>query len=136
LQQKLADLQGKRKETPRHLAVKDLPAGACFQQLRPERKQFIDTVKMIAYRAETSMVGVLRDELARDDDARALIRQIYQCEADLLPDRSAKTLTVRLHHLAQNIHDEAVRHLCTELTATQTLFPTTDLRLVYQLGSG
>ena len=135
LKKKLEELKSKRKQTPRHVLVKDLPEGSRFERLRPERKHFIDTLKMIAYRAETSMVGVLRDKLARADDARALIRQIYQCETDLLPDLRAKTLTVRLHHLAQNIHDEAVRHLCAELTATETLFPGTDLRLIYQLGS-
>jgi hypothetical protein len=133
---KLKELKSKRKLTPRHIPVNDLPDKSRFERLRPERKQFIDTIKMISYRAETSMVGVLRDKLARTDDVRALIRQIYQCEVDLLPDFQAKTLTVRLHHLAQHIHDEAVRHLCAELTATETVFPGTDLRLIYQLGSG
>ena len=136
LTKKVKDLKAQRKHTPHHIAVKDLPEGYRFEQLRPERKQFIDTIKMISYRAETSMVGVLRDKLARPDDARALVRQIYQAEVDLLPDPQAKTLTVRLHHLAQNIHDEAVGHLCAELTATETIFPGTDLRLIYQVGSG
>jgi hypothetical protein len=135
LQKSLGQLKEKRKQTPRHIPVKDLPEGAGFEQLRPERKQFIDTIKMIAYRAETSMTGVLRDKLARADDARSLIRHIYQCEVDLLPDLKAQTLTIRLHHLAQNIHDEAVRHLCAELSATETLFPGTNLRVIYQLGS-
>jgi hypothetical protein len=136
LNKKLQDLKVQRKQTPHHIKVNDLPEGYRFQQLRPERKQFIDTIKMISYRAETSMVGVLRDKLARADDARALVRQIYQSEVDLLPDLQTKTLTVRLHHLAQNIHDEALRHLCEELTATETIFPGTDLRLIYQIGSG
>src|ERR1035437_9729193 len=47
----------------------------------------------------------------------------------------AKTLTVCLHHLTQAAHDTAVRYLCEELTATETVFPGTDLRLVYKLGS-
>jgi hypothetical protein len=136
LNKKLQDLKVQRKQTPRHIPVKELPEGSRFEQLRPERKQFIDTIKMISYRAETSMVGVLRDKLARADDARALVRQIFQSEVDLLPDLQTKTLTVRLHHSAQNIHDEALRHLCAELTATETIFPGTDLRLIYQLGSG
>ena len=29
-------------------------------------------------------------------------------------------------------HNEALRHLCTELNATGTLFPGTDLRLIYE----
>jgi hypothetical protein len=97
LKKKLEEMKSQCKQTPRQFAVKDLPEGSRFEQLRPERKQFIDTIKIISYRAETSMVGVLRDKLARDDDARTLIRQIHQSEVDLLPDLEARTLTVRLH---------------------------------------
>ena len=90
---------------------------------------------MIAYRAETAMAATVREKLARLDDARALLRQVYQTEADLIPDLNGKTLTVRLHHVTQSAHDTAVRYLCEELTATETIFPGTDLRLVYKLGS-
>jgi len=90
---------------------------------------------MIAYRAETGMATTVREELKRADDARALLRQIYQTEVDLIPDPEAKTLMVCLHHLTQAAHDAAVHHLCHELTATETIFPGTDLRLVYKLGS-
>ena len=128
-------LKQRRKQTPHHILVKDLPEGARFDQLRPERKQLIDTVKMICYRAETCMTGVLRQKLARDDDARSLVRQIYQTEVDLLPDLVTKTLTVQLHHLSQNIHDQAAQHLCDVLNATATTFPGTDLRLIYRIGS-
>jgi len=90
---------------------------------------------MVAYRAETAMVHVLRDVLSRHDDVRSLLRAIYCNEADLLPDYQAGTLTVRLHHLATRSSDDAIRHLCSELTATETIFPETNLRLIYELGS-
>ena len=82
-----------------------------------------------------SMVSIVRETLNRTDDARALLRQIYDTEVDLIPDLQAKTLTVRLHHLTQSAHDHAVRHLCDQLNATETIFPDTDLKLVYKLGS-
>src|SRR5438034_8642895 len=41
---------------------------------------------------------------SRSDDALTLIRQIFETEADLLPDLNAKTLTVRIHHLTQAAH--------------------------------
>jgi hypothetical protein len=82
------------------------------------------------------MASVLNEKLARPDDVRALLRQIYSTDADLFPDLEAKTLTVRIHHLTQAAHDEAVHHLCEELNATATIFPGTDLRLTYKLGSG
>lgn len=135
LQPALDQLKQRRKQTPRQIPVQDLPEPDRFTRLRTERKYFLDTIKMIAYRAETSMASTVREKLTRSDDARALLRQIYNTEVDLIPDLEAKTVTVRLHHLTQAAHDTAARHLCDELTATETIFPGTDLRLVYKLGS-
>ncbi len=135
LQSALDQLKQRRKQAPRQIPVQDLPEPDRFTRLRTERKYFLDTVKMIAYRAETSMASTVREKLKRSDDARALLRQIYDTEVDLIPDLEAKTLTVRLHHLTQAAHDAAVCHLCAELTDTETTFPGTDLRLVYKLGS-
>ena len=134
-ERELEELKKQRKETPHHIPVQDLPESERFTRLRTERKHFTDTIKMIAYRAETSMAVTVREKLARADDARALLRQIYDTEVDLLPDPQAKTLTVCLHHLTQAAHDEAAHHLCEELNATETVFPGTDLRLVYKIGS-
>jgi hypothetical protein len=53
----------------------------------------------------------------------------------MFPDAQNNTLAARLHHLTQAAHDEAVRRLCDELNATATLFPGTDLRLIYKVGS-
>ena len=135
LQPASALLKQRRKQTPHHIPVQDLPEADRFTRLRTERKYFLDTIKMIAYRAETSMASTVREKLKRSDDARSLLRQIYHTEVDLTPDPAAKTLTVHLHRLTQAAHDDAVRYLCDELTATDTIFPGTDLRLVYKLGS-
>ncbi len=135
LDRQIQQLKAQRKQTPHHIPVKDLPESDRFSRLLTERKHFIDTIKLIAYRAETSMASLLRDKLSRSDDARALLRQIYDTEVDLIPDLESKTLTVRLHHLTQAAHDEAVRYLCDQLNATATIFPDTELKLVYQLGA-
>jgi hypothetical protein len=91
---------------------------------------------MIADRAECSMASLLRDHMARGvDDARALLRQIFQTEADLTPDLAANTLTVSLHHLTLAAHDQAIEHLLADLNATQTVFPGTNLTLIFKLGS-
>ena len=131
----IVQLKLQRKQTAHHIPVKDLPESDRFSRLLTERKHFIDTIKLLAYRAETSMASVVRDTLNRPDDARALLRQIYDTEVDLIPNLEAKTLTVKLHHLTQSAHDHVVRHLCDQLNATETIFPDTDLKLVYKLGS-
>jgi hypothetical protein len=135
LGQQIEQLKQQRKKTPHHVRVVELPEGERFQRLLPERKQFLDTIKLISYRAETSMASVVREVMTRGDDTRALLRQIYNTEADLFPDVESKTLTVCLHHLTQAVHDQALRHLCDELNATETVFPGTDLRLIYKIGS-
>jgi hypothetical protein len=129
------ELKQERKQTDHHIPVKSLPEEERFTRLRTERKHFLDTIKMIAYRAETSLVSLLREHLARSDDARTLVRQIFETEADLLPDAINKTLTVRLHHLTQAAHDQVLEKLCAALNETQTVFPGTDLTLIFKIGS-
>jgi hypothetical protein len=124
-----------RKATPRHIPVTELPESDRFHQLRTQSKHLIDTIKMVAYRAETAMANVLREYLSHPDQARSLLQALYRTEADLLPDLETGTLTVRLHHLANASSDAAIQKLCEELNETETLFPRTHLRLVFKLGS-
>jgi len=132
-EQTLDTLKAQRKAAPRHVMLKDLPEEQRFEQLHTESKHFVDTIKLIAYRAETAMVSVLRERLTRADDARSLVRQIYQSPVDLLPDLTAKTLTIRVHHQASALQDAALARLCEETTATETIFPGTDLRMIFEL---
>ena len=135
MQSELDTLKAKRKETPHHITVDELPENARFLQLSTQSKQLIDAIKMIAYRAETAMANSLREHLKRPDEARRLLSALYTTEADLLPDPQARTLTVRLHHSANAATDRAIEKLCEELNATETVFPRTNLRLVLKLGS-
>jgi len=135
LRQEIDQLKQKRKQTPHHITVGELPSEDRFDRLRTERKRFVDTIKLLAYRAETNMAHLLRQNMSRTDDARSLLRQVYETEVDLHPDLVAKTLTVNLHHMTQAAHDGAISHLCEELNATETIFPGTDLKLIYKLGS-
>jgi len=128
-------LKTERKAVAKHITLAQLPEAERFNRCLPMAKHLLDTIKMVAYRAETAMVNSLREVMSRDEDARSLLRSIYTTEGDLIPDLQAKTLTVRIHHLANRCSDEAVRHLCKELTSTETTFPDTDLRLIYEVVS-
>lgn len=135
LEANVEQLKSERKATERHILVSQLPEDMKFTRLRTQSKLLIDTIKMIAYRAETAMANVLRQQLSKPDEARSLLREIYRNEVDLIPNTTDKTLTVRLHHLANHCSDAAARQLCSTLNSTETLFPGTDLRLVYQMVS-
>jgi len=128
-------LKKTRKETPRHIDVHDLPEDQKFKQLSTQSKHLIDTIKMTAYRAETAMANSLRENMSHPDEVRALLRALYKTEADLLPNLETQTLTIRLHHLANVMSDNVIEKLCTELNATETRFPRTNLRMVFKVGS-
>lgn len=82
--------------------MSELPEEEQFLKLATRSKHFIDTIKIIAYRAETAMARIVREKLNahHQDEARALIRDLCTTEADLIPDHQAKTLTIELHSLA------------------------------------
>lgn len=135
LERRQCEMKKQRRNVPKHVKASELPPEHRLNRLKTQSKHFIDTIKMVAYRAETAMANVLRERMSRPEDARALLRAIYSNEADIIPDEAAKTLTVRLHHLANRSADEAIQHLCEELNSTAALFPGTELRMVYELVS-
>jgi hypothetical protein len=134
-QEQIKRLKEQRKQISHHIKVKDLPENEQFEQLSTQSKHFIDTIKMIAYRAETAMANLLRETLTRSDEVRSLLRAIYSSEADLIPDHKQGTLTVQLHYLANRSYESAIQKLCDELNTTETLFPRTNLRMIFKLGS-
>jgi GTP cyclohydrolase FolE2 len=56
------------------MMLEELPEEARFRQLSTQSKQLLDTVKTIAYHAETAMATSLREHLKRPDEARWLLR--------------------------------------------------------------
>ena len=71
-----------------------------------------------------------------DDSGRAVAgATVRLTDADLIPDEAAGTLTIRLHHLTNRASDEAARFLAENLNASETVYPDTNLRLVYKMVS-
>ncbi len=136
LEQEVQTLKQQRKQLPSHLTLGELPPAERFQQFSRARKHLVDTIKMVAYRAETALAMSLRTYRARTDDARALLREIFVAAADLYPNETAGTLTVNLHHLSNASSDQLAGQLAEELNATETIFPGTQLRMVFKLVSG
>ena len=96
LQAELTTMKQTRKETKKHIQIKDLPEDKKFDQLSTHSKHFIDTIKMIAYHAETAMVNIVREKMTRLNDARAIIRAVYSQTIDLKPDYEKNELHVGL----------------------------------------
>ena len=135
LEKDLDTLKQQRRGVARHLTLAELPEKERFAQLAGGRKHLLDAVKMIAYRAETALAALLRPSLSRSEDARSLLREVFTTEADLLPNEQEGTLTVSLHHLANAASDQVVQELSQHLNASETVFPGTNLRIIYKLVS-
>jgi hypothetical protein len=133
LEHEMAKINSQLKTTPSHLAWDKLPEAEKFQRLAPSRKQLVDTVKMIAYRAETAMASIVRESLARTDDARSLLRDLFRSEADILPDVEQQVLRVQVHPMSNPRSDRAIAHLLEHLNAAEFTYPGTNLQLVYSI---
>lgn len=129
----LATLKERKQSTPKHLAWDDLPESEKFERLTPSRKRLTDTVKLIAYRAETALASIVREKMSHVDEARSLIRELFRCAADILPNEASGVLEVRLHTLANPRSNRAVQHLLDHLNAAEYTYPGTNLRLLYSL---
>ena len=57
------------------------------------------------------MSNLLRERMSHPDEARSLLRAIYNTEGDILPEPEAGTLTIRLHQLANHMSSESIRYL-------------------------
>jgi hypothetical protein len=133
LEHELMGIDSQLKTTPGHLDWDKLPEHEKFQRLAPSRKQLVDTVRMIAYRAETALAAIVREELARTDDARSLLRDLFCSEADLTPDLAKGALEVQVHPMSNPRSNRAVAHLLEHLNAAQLTYPGTNLQLVYSI---
>ena len=131
----ISTLKVERKATPHYVKIQDLPEPDRFRKLATASKHFIDTIKIVAYRAECAMTNIVREVMPKPDQARALIAILHATEADIQPNYANKTLTVRLHRSARAHTDAVIAKLCDELSATETVFPQTELRMIFKLGS-
>ena len=129
----MTTLKEQMKATPKHLEWDQFPEDAKFQRLAPSRKRLTDTVKLVAYRAETVMSGLLREFLRRQDDSRSLLRDLYRSDADIIPHTEERRLEIRIHTLANPRSNRAIQRLLDHLNATESNFPGTEFRLQYVL---
>ena len=132
-QAELARLRAQRKATPRKVTIDSLPRDQRPTQLPPLNKMLSDTVKMIAYRAEAALVALLKPHLNKEEEARALVRELFVTAADIEPNNAANTLTIRIHRMAAPVHDKAITALLRDLTNLEFRHPETGAKIIYAL---
>lgn len=128
------DLTLQRSQYTSRIKIKQMDKKHRYDQLKHESKVLMNIIKMICYRAETSVTNLMAQYLPLywKDRRRMLVKQIIQSNADLLVDEKKKTLTVVLHSLSTNRFNQAAEKLARLLTQTETVFPGSDLKLIFK----
>jgi len=130
----LQKLKARLKDTPKHITWGQLDEKDKFLRLLPGRKRLMDTIRMIAYRAETAMVGLITGPTVDSPAARRLLQDLFVTEADILPDPENRDLIIRVHSASRPAANRALEQLLEHLNKAEVNYPGTDMRLVYQLG--
>jgi len=119
------------KEVKQHIPWNELPIEQSFKQLPPARRTLINTIGMICYRAETAMATLLMETKATLPQSRVLLQDLFNATADLKPDYQEKRLHIHLHTATTVRRNERIAHLLNHLNETCTIYPGTDLQMVF-----
>lgn len=133
IQARLEQERAQRKRLKRKVTIESLPEEQRPTQLLPLNKMLADTVKMIAYRAETAMVAMVMPHLKKEEEARALVRELLVSAADIDPNPAANTVTVRIHRMACPAHDKAINALLDAISQMGFFHPETGAKMRYTL---
>lgn len=126
----------KRKSLNYKIAIQDMAESVKYNSLHLESKRFQNVIKMICYRAETSMANQLLPHYKRSkDEKRTLIKSLIQTPIDLICDTKSKKLTISLYSQSNPRMNKAAEKLCVLLNETETKYPGTDLQLHYQIAT-
>ena len=129
-------IKAKIKATSHYITWEKLEKDNSFQQLVPGRKRLLDTIKMIAYRAETAITGLLTGPTVDIPAARRLLQDLFVAEADILPDAESKILRIRVHGASRPAANRSYQSLFEKLNEAEIIYPGTNMRIIYELGGG
>lgn len=130
------ELVDNRKALSPKIKLAQMPEEKRYNKLTTESKILMNVIKMICYRAESSMASLVTPYLANAyKEKRMLVKQIIQSNADLIPDYQNKTIKIVLYSLSANRYNESVKQILPLLNQTETIFPGSSLRMIFQISA-
>lgn len=66
------------------------------------------------------------------NEKRKLIKQLFNTPADIISDEKEQTLTIRIRSLSAPRYNKAINELCKILNQIETVFPGTELRMIFK----
>ncbi|WP_146321532.1 putative transposase [Leekyejoonella antrihumi] len=121
-------------DTPTRLPLREVNPGQ--QVLETQTKLLTHAIKIAAFNTTTALARDLRIHTGyakAGNEAHTLIRQVLTHSGNIDPDLEGRTLTIRLDPMPTRRATSAIAQLCEHLTATETVYPDTDLVLRYEI---
>lgn len=131
-EQKLDTLGAAKKDHDKHITFDQLQQNEKFAKLSTARRALMNTIGMIAYRSETAMAMLMISKNYGITEARSLLQDLFTMTADLKPDHAKGILQISLHCATTPKNNLRLRELADKLNQTETIFPSTNLRIVFQ----
>jgi hypothetical protein len=136
IEQQIESMIIQRKEIPYKIPLGQMPESVRYNCLNRESKALQNAIKMICYRAETALVNLLYPHYKRaNQEIRALVKSIIQASINLEVDQKNECLKITLYPLANHRSNETVDKICQTLNDTNTIFPGTNLKLIYKIAT-
>ena len=102
LEKEVETLKKKRKEVPSHLTLGELPPAQRFQQFSRAKKHLVDTIKMVAYRAETALaMSVWKQRISSFSEEIAIQAREQWRGSDKRGDRASRYWSVAWNSCAR-----------------------------------
>ena len=122
-----------KKALPPKITLLQMNEDVRYNTLKKESTYFMSTIKMICYRAETTLANILNDKYKKAaNEKRALIKEIIFSSADLQVDMENNKLIITLHSLSTAVKNNIANQICEILNDTLTIFVGTNLTLFYK----
>jgi hypothetical protein len=125
-----------RKEIPYKIPLGQMPESIRYNRLNKESKALQNIIKMVCYRAETALARLLSPHYKRaNQEIRALIKSIIRTTINMEVDHKNEILKITLFSLSNQRSNEAVSKICDTINATETIYPGTNLKLMFKIAT-
>jgi hypothetical protein len=133
MEQQVDHLINKRKEIPYKIPLSQMPEDMRYNRLDKESKALQNVIKMICYRAETALAALLRPHYSRaNHEVRSLVKSIIHTSTDMEVDGKEGAITITIYPLANRRSNDAVSKICNAVNRTNTLYPGTNLKMIFK----
>ena len=133
LEQEISELIEKRRKEPSRITVAQMDDQKRYNKLKEEGKKYKNAIGMLVYRAETALLNIITEFFkGAQNNGRMLLKEIFSNDADMIPNYQNNTLTIVLHSMSTPRANQAVEKLCVYLNDTETIYPYTQMKMVFK----